>query len=156
MRCGQETTTVPMRRNEGTCCHDQKLPSLDLRRTMPGKESREERTFKRLDCATPGPHLRSEYILTGMRAGCCTSDWKWGFYMIENLLRRENHFPFTLAAAIVSSLCEHTDGAVRHAQSRCGRACPLRIIAAFPPLIYLSAHHSIWPPQNRSGQTNQY
>ena len=79
MRCGQETTTVPMRRNGGTCCHDQKLPSLDLRRTMPGKESKEERTFKGLDCATPDPHLRSDYTLTGMRAGCCTSDWKRGF-----------------------------------------------------------------------------
>ena len=54
MRCGQETTTVPMRGNEETCCHDQKLPSLDLRRAMPGKDSKEERTFKRLDCATPG------------------------------------------------------------------------------------------------------
>ena len=53
MRCGQETTTVPMRKNEGTCCHDQKLPSLDLRRTMPGKVSKEERTFKGFDWATP-------------------------------------------------------------------------------------------------------
>ena len=47
---------------------------------MPGKESKEERTFKGLGCATPDPHLRSDYILTGMRAGCCTSDWKWGVY----------------------------------------------------------------------------
>ena len=31
---------------------------------------------KGLDCATPAPHLRSDYTLTGMRAGCCTSDWK--------------------------------------------------------------------------------
>ena len=53
MRCGQETTTVPMRRNEGMGCHDQKLPSLDL-------------------------HLRSNFTLTGMRAGCCTPDWNWG------------------------------------------------------------------------------
>ena len=81
MRCGQETTTVPMRRNEGTRCHDQKLPSFDLRRTMPSKESKEERTFKGLDCATPDTHLRSDYTLIGMRAGCCTSDWKWGFCM---------------------------------------------------------------------------
>ena len=78
MCCGQETTTVPMRRNEGACCHAQKLPSLDLRRTMPGKDSNEERIFKGLDCATPDPHLRSDYTLTGMRARCCTSDWKWG------------------------------------------------------------------------------
>ena len=67
-----------MRRNEGTRCHDQKLPTLDLRRTMPGKESKEERTFKGLDYATPDTHLRSDYTLNGVRAGCCTSDWKWG------------------------------------------------------------------------------
>ena len=78
MCCGQETTTVPMRRNEGACCHAQKLPSLDLRRTMPGKDSNEERIFKGLDCATPDPHLCSDYTLAGMRARCCTSDWKWG------------------------------------------------------------------------------
>ena len=89
MCCGQETTTVPMRRNEGACCHAQKLPSLDLRRTMPGKDSNEERIFKGLGCATPDPHLRSDYTLTGMRAKCCTSDWKWGDY-----LRRDcNHPP---------------------------------------------------------------
>ena len=58
-----------MRRNEGTCCHDLELPSLDLRRTMPGKNSKEERTFKGLDCAVPDPHLRSDYTLTGMRPG---------------------------------------------------------------------------------------
>ena len=46
MRCGQETTTVSMRRNEGTYCHAQKLPSLDLRRTIPSKDSKKERTFK--------------------------------------------------------------------------------------------------------------
>ena len=28
---------------------------------------------------TPDPHLRSDYTLTGMTAGCCTSDWKRGF-----------------------------------------------------------------------------
>ena len=83
MRCGPETTKVSMRRNEGTCCHDQKLPSLDLRRTMPGKDSKEERTFKGLDCATPDPHLRSGYTLTAMSAGCCTSDWKWGHINCE-------------------------------------------------------------------------
>ena len=83
MRCGQETTTVPMRRNEETCYHDQKLPSLDLRRTIPGKDSKEERTFKGLDCATPDPHLRSDYTLTGMRTKCCTSDWKWGFLLFR-------------------------------------------------------------------------
>ena len=45
---------------------------------MPGKDSNEERAFKGLDCAIPDPHLRSDYTLTGMRARCCTSDWKWG------------------------------------------------------------------------------
>ena len=45
---------------------------------MPGKDSNDGRIFKGLDCATPDPHLRSDYILTGMRARCCTSDWKWG------------------------------------------------------------------------------
>ena len=35
---------------------------------MPGKDSKDEWTFKGLDCATPGPHLRSDYTLTGMRA----------------------------------------------------------------------------------------
>ena len=45
---------------------------------MPGKESKEERTFNGFDYATPDPHLRSDYTLTGMRAACCTSDWKRG------------------------------------------------------------------------------
>ena len=36
---------------------------------MPGKDSKEEQTFKGLDCATPDPHLRSDYTLTGMRPG---------------------------------------------------------------------------------------
>ena len=53
---------------------------------MPGENCKEERTFKGLDCATPGPHLRSNYTLTGMRTGCCTSDWKWG---------RQSHQCFT-------------------------------------------------------------
>ena len=28
--------------------------------------------------ATPGPHLHSGCTLTAMRAGCCSSYWKWG------------------------------------------------------------------------------
>ena len=91
MHCGQETTTVPMRRNDGTCCHDHKLPSLDLRRTMPGKESKEERTFKGLDCGTLDPHRRSDYTLTGMRAGCCTSDLRWGRYQTPTAEFRFNN-----------------------------------------------------------------
>ena len=31
--------------------------------------SKEERTFKGLDCATPDPHFRSDYTLTRMRLG---------------------------------------------------------------------------------------
>ena len=106
MRCGQETTTVPMRRNEGTGCHDQKLPSLDLQRTMPDKDSKEERTFKGLDCATPGPHLRSDYTLTGMRAGCCTSDRKRGVYNVPDHLTKTHQWPHL--AAFVHVFSERT------------------------------------------------
>ena len=89
--CGSSPTVFPSRRGgviiglkigvtfESKLTIAQKLPSLDLRRTMPGKDSNEERIFKGLDCATPDPHLRSDYTLTGMRARCCTSDWKWGY-----------------------------------------------------------------------------
>ena len=61
--------------------------------------SREERTFKGLDCATPDPHFRSDYTLTAMMPGvalptgngegidtamrvvCRTLDWKRGLPM---------------------------------------------------------------------------
>ena len=55
---------------------------------MPGKDSKEERTFKGLDRATPNPHLRLDYTLTGMRAGSCTSDWKWDWKKSEEECNR--------------------------------------------------------------------
>ena len=55
----------------GKMCHMGKMHHMKI-------TPKEEQAFIGLDCGTPDPHLRSDNTLTGMRAGCCTSDWKWG------------------------------------------------------------------------------
>ena len=43
-----------------------------------GTEAVSMRELRTIFFATPGPHLRSDYALTAMRAGCRASHWKRG------------------------------------------------------------------------------
>ena len=55
-----------------------KSPTASRKVASEGTEAVSMRDLRAIFFATPGPHLRSCYALTAMKAGCRTSDWKRG------------------------------------------------------------------------------
>ena len=55
-----------------------KSPTASRKVDSEGTEAVSMRDLRAIFFATPGPHLRSGYALTAMRAGCRASHWKRG------------------------------------------------------------------------------
>ena len=66
-----------------------KSPTASRKVDSEGTEAVSMRDLRAIFFATPGPHLRSGYALTAMRAGCRASHWKRGFERDRDLFRKK-------------------------------------------------------------------